>query len=107
MLVPGHDISPVKQDFDPSYVSLGYCQGTRATIAPLGTSGPAGHCVVHMLPSWVGSPPLGVCISLSGTMKVRSHGRSFRFDLSSYVLSPVSKVCGKLSNRNLPSTTGR
>ena len=54
MLVPGHDISPVKQGLDPSYVALGYCQGTRATIATVSTSGPAGHCVVHMLPSWVG-----------------------------------------------------
>lgn len=54
MLIPGHNVPPVKQDLDPRYVVVGYCQDTRAVTAPLGTSGHAGHCVAHMLPRWVG-----------------------------------------------------
>lgn len=59
--------------------------------------------------SWVGElfPSLAACIAPSDVMKVSPQGGGFLVRSRLIPLSPVSKVHVVLSNRELPSISGR
>lgn len=85
----------------------GYCQDMNATVTPLGIS----HCVDccgSQVPQQ-GRPnhffSLENFIPLSGSMKATPQARRFQVISNSYLLSPMSKECGFISNRALLLTS--
>ena len=81
--------------------AVGYPQDVSATIAPLGMSRRAGHCVSQA--SQLGrtvdcSSPLAACTAPSGTMKAAPRGGDVQVRSSSIHPSPVSEVPGVFSS---------
>ena len=75
--------------------AVGYPQDVSATIAPLGMSRRAGHCVSQA--SQLGrtvdcSSPLAACTAPSGTMKAAPRGGDVQVRSSSIHPSPVSSA---------------